>query len=116
MSVTIRPITTPNTDRHVTEPLQHAGSRSQAAVDQQLCLADRVVPLGPQAVASTIDCAVCVHLHTSVCDDCVVTFILDRNPEDAVVLDVQEERAVRMLGRAGLVPGVRHRLADRDAG
>ena len=56
----------------------------------------------------TIDCAECAHRHTSVCDDCVVTFIVDRRPEDAVVVDADEARAVRMLERAGLVPGVRH--------
>jgi hypothetical protein len=66
--------------------------------------------------ACTIDCAVCAHRNTSVCDDCVVSFILDRDPEDAVILGVEEERAVRMLGRVGLVPGVRHHLVDRDAG
>ncbi len=117
MSVTIRPITFPNPNGHVADPYLHAVSGQQpAAVDQQLFQADRVVPTDPQSAASTIDCTVCAHRHTSVCDECVVTFILDRNPEDAVILDVEEERVVRMLGRAGLVPGVRHHLADRDAG
>ena len=66
-------------------------------------------PLGarpPQAF--TIDCADCAHQHTSVCDDCVVSFIVDRQPDDAVVVDVEEARAVRLLEQAGLVPGVRH--------
>jgi hypothetical protein len=58
--------------------------------------------------AFTIDCADCEHQHTSVCDDCVVSFIVDREPEDAVVVDVAEARAVRLLAQAGLVPGVRH--------
>ncbi len=61
----------------------------------------------------TIDCADCRHQHTSVCDDCVVSFIVDRQPEDAVVVDVAEARAVRLLAQAGLVPGMRH---VRDAG
>jgi len=43
-----------------------------------------------------------------VCDDCVVTFIVDRDPGDALVVDADEARAVRLLERAGLVPGVRH--------
>ncbi len=55
-----------------------------------------------------IDCAECEHQHTSVCDDCVVSFIVDRRPEDAVVVDVDEARAVRLLQQAGLVPEVRH--------
>jgi hypothetical protein len=55
-----------------------------------------------------IDCAECEHQHTDVCDDCVVSFIVDRRPEDAVVVDVAEARAVRLLEQAGLVPGVRH--------
>ncbi|MGZ4676757.1 MAG: hypothetical protein ACXVJ7_11430 [Acidimicrobiia bacterium] len=45
---------------------------------------------------------------TVACDDCVVTFVTSRDPGDAVVIDVAEERAVRMLARAGLVPELRH--------
>lgn len=62
------------------------------------------------ADAFTIDCADCAHQHTSVCDDCVVSFIVDREPGDAVVVDADEARTVRLLERAGLVPGVRHSL------
>lgn len=56
----------------------------------------------------TIDCAECMHQHSSVCDDCVVNFIVSREPEDAVVVDVDEARAVRLLQHAGLVPESRH--------
>ncbi len=56
----------------------------------------------------TIDCADCRHRLTPVCDDCVVSFIVGRRPEDAVVVDADEARAVRLLEQAGLVPGVRH--------
>jgi hypothetical protein len=55
----------------------------------------------------TIDCDRCVLRHTDACDDCVVTFLLGREPEDAVVIDAAEARAMRMLGRAGLVPELR---------
>ena len=55
-----------------------------------------------------IDCDDCRMQHTSVCDDCVVTFIVGREPGDAVIIDVEEERAVRLLARAGLVPYLRH--------
>jgi len=56
----------------------------------------------------TIDCAECAHRHTDVCDDCVVSFIVGREPEDALVVDADEARAVRLLERAGLVPAMRH--------
>ena len=62
----------------------------------------------PPADVLTIDCAECAHQHTSTCDDCVVSFLVDRQPEDAVVVDADEARAVRLLERAGLVPGLRH--------
>ena len=58
--------------------------------------------------AFTIDCAECAHRRTDVCGDCVVSFIVEREPEDALVVDADEARAVRLLERAGLVPGVRH--------
>jgi hypothetical protein len=55
-----------------------------------------------------IDCDECRMQHTSACDDCVVTFIVGREPGEAVVIDVEEERAVRLLTAAGLVPRLRH--------
>jgi hypothetical protein len=57
---------------------------------------------------SVISCDDCIMQHTATCDDCVVTYICGREPHDAVVIDVAEERAVRMLGEAGLVPRLRH--------
>ncbi|HET9732794.1 MAG TPA: hypothetical protein VFP54_08985 [Acidimicrobiales bacterium] len=56
----------------------------------------------------TISCTDCTAAGTKACDDCVVSFIVGRQPDDALVIDVAEERAVRMLGAAGLVPGLRH--------
>jgi hypothetical protein len=56
----------------------------------------------------TIDCDRCVMQHTTACDDCVVTFVVDREPGEALVIDAAEERAVRLLARAGLVPRLRH--------
>ncbi|HJV03822.1 MAG TPA: hypothetical protein VJ868_01040, partial [Actinomycetota bacterium] len=43
------------------------------------------------------------HQGTDQCDDCVVSFILDRK-DGAVVVDAEEARALRSLGEAGLVP------------
>ena len=55
----------------------------------------------------SIDCDSCALQHTDACDDCIVSFLLDREPEDAVVIDADEARAMRMLERAGLVPSLR---------
>ena len=57
----------------------------------------------------TIDCDECAMQHTDACGDCVVTFICSREPGEAVVVDVAEERAIRLLSGAGLLPGLRHR-------
>jgi hypothetical protein len=55
-----------------------------------------------------ISCDECVMQHTEACDDCVVSFIVNREPGEAIVIDVEEERAVRLLSDAGLVPELRH--------
>lgn len=60
----------------------------------------------------TISCDECSMRATSACDGCVVSFICDREPDDAIVIDVAEERAIRMLGRSGLVPPLRHRACS----
>lgn len=57
----------------------------------------------------TIDCDDCTMQGTSACDDCVVTFICGREPDEALVVDVAEARAMRLLASAGLVPQLRHR-------
>ena len=57
---------------------------------------------------TVISCDDCVMQATTACDECVVTFICGREPEEAVVIDVAEARAVRLLGEAGLVPPLRH--------
>lgn len=56
----------------------------------------------------TIDCDECCMQDTAACGDCVVTFICDRDPDEAVIIDAGEARAVRMLIRSGLVPEIRH--------
>lgn len=58
---------------------------------------------------TVISCDDCVMRATDHCNDCVVTFICGRDPSDAVIIDADEARAVRLLGQAGLVPGLRHR-------
>jgi len=55
-----------------------------------------------------ISCHDCSLEHTAACGDCVVTFILRRQPDDAVVVEVDELRALRTLSDGGLVPQLRH--------
>ena len=45
----------------------------------------------------TIDCRTCPEARSSACDDCVVTFITSRQPNDAVVIDAAEFGAIRRL-------------------
>lgn len=56
----------------------------------------------------TIDCERCSGLGTSACEDCVVTFLCGHEAEEAVVVDVGEARALRLLAGAGLIPVLRH--------
>ena len=56
-----------------------------------------------------IDCDQCAMQDTDACADCVVTYICSREPGDAVVVDVDEFRALRLLSESGLVPELRHR-------
>jgi hypothetical protein len=66
-------------------------------------------PLDPAATGTiTIDCASCVMRDTPTCGDCVVTFLCDREPTDAVLLDLTERQALRRLAQAGLAPRLRH--------
>ena len=68
----------------------------------------------------TISCDSCAMQASSHCDDCVVTFLCADDGQQhgqghgvrqAVVLDLEELRAVRLLAQAGLVPTLRHREA-----
>ena len=63
----------------------------------------------------TISCDDCVLRRTAACDDCIVTFICGREADDAVVVDVSEIRAWRLLSDEGLVPELRHRRLGRGA-
>ncbi|MET0728548.1 MAG: hypothetical protein ABWZ76_09665 [Acidimicrobiales bacterium] len=56
-----------------------------------------------------ISCDDCVMQGTSACADCVVTFLCERDVDDALVIDVAEVRALRVLERGGLAPALRHR-------
>ncbi len=60
----------------------------------------------------TIDCDCCAMRGTSACDDCVVRFVVRREPGDAVVLDATAERSLRLLAGAGMVPRLRFDCAS----
>jgi hypothetical protein len=60
-----------------------------------------------EGVAITIECDRCVRRDTSACAGCLVSFVLDREPGDAVIIDANEARALRVLSDAGLVPASR---------
>jgi len=55
-----------------------------------------------------IDCDTCVQQHTLTCDDCVVNFLLNQKPGEAIVIDIAERRSMRLLANAGLIPPLRH--------
>jgi hypothetical protein len=55
-----------------------------------------------------IACDECLMQDTEACADCVVSYICSREPDDAIVIDVEEARAMRLLAGAGLVPWLRH--------
>lgn len=61
----------------------------------------------------TISCEECTMRATSACQDCVVTFLCERAPDDAVTIDLAEERAVRLLADGGLAPRLRHHRVAR---
>ena len=58
-----------------------------------------------------IDCQTCVVRDTDACSDCMVTYLCRDEPRSAVVFDLAEWRAVRVLSDAGLVPTLRHRAS-----
>lgn len=56
-----------------------------------------------------IDCDECALQHSDACGDCVVSFLCTREADDAVIIDVAEVRALRLLSDTGLAPRLRHR-------
>ena len=59
-----------------------------------------------------ISCDTCVMRDTSACDDCLVSVLCAETEDDAMVFDFAEQRAIKMLAQAGLVPTLRHRAAS----
>ncbi len=61
--------------------------------------------MSEQREALHIDCDECVMAGTDACGDCIVTFIVNRPPREAVVVDADQVDALHLLSGAGLVPG-----------
>lgn len=55
-----------------------------------------------------ITCQDCRMNGTDACSDCLVTYLCARDPGDAVIVDLDEQRALRRLSASGLVPALRH--------
>lgn len=57
-----------------------------------------------------IECRTCVMQHSDHCKDCVVMALMDTAPRrGGLVVDAEEERALRELAGAGLIPEIRMR-------
>jgi hypothetical protein len=72
----------------------------------------RTTPPGRRA-GIVIICDECVKQCTPTCDDCVVTYVLRADDEAPapLTLDVAEERVVRLLEQAGLIPALKYQVA-----
>ncbi len=61
-----------------------------------------------------IECESCAMQHSAHCADCIVSVLVDPNPRrTAIVIDAEEERALRALADGGLVPQIRMRRKKR---
>jgi hypothetical protein len=84
-----------------------------------------VCGMSDSSLRISISCDTCVMRATSACDDCLITHLCGSDESvrpissvpvsvlagEAVVLDLDELRAMRLLASAGLVPTLRHREA-----
>ena len=59
-----------------------------------------------------ISCDTCVMRDTEACQDCLVSVLCADAEDEAMVFDFAEQRAIKMLAQAGLVPTLRHRAAS----
>jgi hypothetical protein len=90
------------------DPTRHPSSGPDTRPDTRKPLPDR-----RGAAGIVIACDDCAMQCTSTCDDCVVTYVLrvDDEPLEPLTLDVAEERAVRLLVQAGMIPALRYKVA-----
>jgi hypothetical protein len=63
-----------------------------------------------------ISCDTCLMQHSDHCRDCVVRAVVEPDPRrGALVIDADEERALRELARAGLIPEIKMRRRRHSA-
>lgn len=63
-----------------------------------------------------ISCDTCAMQHSHHCRDCVVSALVEpKQRKGALVVDVDEERALRELASAGLIPEIRMRRRRSSA-
>lgn len=53
-----------------------------------------------------IDCDLCEYSGSETCNDCLITYLC-RPDRNSVVIELSDIRALRTLGRSGLVPRLR---------
>jgi hypothetical protein len=60
-----------------------------------------------------ISCDTCTARHTDACSDCIVSFFCGDadSTQGAIVLDFEQQRALRVLAREGLMGEIRHTSA-----
>ena len=56
----------------------------------------------------SIDCESCPLINTDLCDDCLVTFICDRDPKAAVIVSLEEWKSMKSMTKVGLLPELRN--------
>lgn len=59
-----------------------------------------------------VSCDTCVMRHSEACADCLVTFMCGDATETTVIFNIEEQRAVHLLAKAGMVPTLRHRAVS----
>ena len=56
----------------------------------------------------SIDCELCPLANTDSCDDCLVTFICDRDPKEAIIVSLDEWKSMKSMTKVGLLPELRN--------
>ncbi len=64
----------------------------------------------------SIDCGTCEMLDTVTCLDCVVTYICGREPNEAIIISMDEWRSIRSLNAVGLLPELQHKQLKNSVG
>ena len=100
--------------------LSHASFTLSYCIDkEQREVRDKTMPITPVTKVAPsgtsveddsllIDCDLCDYSGSSTCDDCLVTYLC-RPDRNSVVIELADIRALRKLGRSGLIPELKLR-------